>query len=82
MGTNLICKSHGLRCTPSMRFLGLLKYNITVMLYHKKVEALEPFLWNSVLDIIHICLYIFGLNEYMYRFVCGYINHWCCDISS
>ena len=71
MGTNLIHKSHGLRCTPSMRFLGLLKYNITVMLYHIKVEALEPFLWNSVLDIIHICLYIFGLNEYICIDLCA-----------
>jgi len=41
-----------------MRFLGLLKYNITVMLYHIKAEALEPFLWNCVLDIIHMPLHL------------------------
>ena len=41
MGTNLIHKSYDYRCTPLMRLLGLLRYDITSLFYHVIVEALE-----------------------------------------
>ena len=40
----LIRKSYGYRCTPPMKFLGLLRYDLTALFYHIIVEALESLL--------------------------------------
>ena len=79
MGTNLICKSYGYRCTPSMKCLGLLRYDMTALFYHIIVEALESLLWFW---------YIYGIMC-LASFICFYIlrfllfsNYWFFDISS
>ena len=91
MGTNLIRKSYGYRCTPLMRLLGLLRYDITSLFYHVIVEALESLLWFWYIYGImcltsFVCFYILRLNEYIWIHVRIYkllfFNHWFFNISS